>query len=831
MSSKDDVTSSEGHREIRVEGNYFEYVAGNVYTGTVIIQRDGREIQLPLQRPPRPEFFTGRNQELAQLLQDLQPGRVVTLCGPGGIGKTALAAEAIWRLAENEELLQRFPDGIIFHSFYGRPDVNLALEHIATSFGAEPKPTPESAALRVLAGKRALLFLDGTEEASDLRTVLNVRGECGVIVTSRRRKDAVAERQDIQSLQTDEAVTLLQAWGGDQAADETTATRICELVGDLPLAVRIVGRFLNETGETAAEYLNWLQDQPLEALHQGEHREESVNVLLKRSLEQVSEVARQVLAVSGVLAFAPFSREVVAAAFKSALEGGQGGVHSHLTRKSPLEGPALSTSTSIGIDSTKEGQGGVHPIRKPLNELVSYGLLLRSGDRYEVSHALIHTYARRRMTVEPEVIKRLTVYYSAFTRKQQEQGVEGYTRLDTERAHLMRVMESCQGQGDWKAVTDLVKAADNYLDIRGYWTERQIALKMGVIATQHLRDRWEEEMFWGKLGITYRMQGNLVQAVSALQQALTIARKIGDRHGEGSHLGNLGLAYIALGQMKQAIDYNQQALIIAREIDDRHGEGTCLGYLGLAYRDLGQAEQAIDWHRQALVISREIGDRRAEGVHLGNLGLAYRDLRQIERAIDCYQQALSIANEIGDRRSEGIVMGKLGTAYRDDLGQVAQAIEYHTQALIISREIGDRRHEGIWLGNLGFDYRALGQQEQAIDCSQQALAIFRQIGDHRHEGIHLGNLGGAYRDLGQIEKAIDYYQQALTISREIGDRRTEMTQLGNLGLAYRDLGQVEQAKQSLQETLAILKEIKSPNTEEIRKWLDELEATGTLSNE
>ena len=46
----------------------------------------------PLQRPPRAKHFTGRAAELARLLEALRPGEVVTLCGPGGIGKTALAA-------------------------------------------------------------------------------------------------------------------------------------------------------------------------------------------------------------------------------------------------------------------------------------------------------------------------------------------------------------------------------------------------------------------------------------------------------------------------------------------------------------------------------------------------------------------------------------------------------------------------------------------------------------------------------------------------------------------------------------------------------------------
>ena len=45
----------------------------------------------PLQRPPRATHFTGREADLARLLADLQPGRVVTLVGPGGVGNTALA--------------------------------------------------------------------------------------------------------------------------------------------------------------------------------------------------------------------------------------------------------------------------------------------------------------------------------------------------------------------------------------------------------------------------------------------------------------------------------------------------------------------------------------------------------------------------------------------------------------------------------------------------------------------------------------------------------------------------------------------------------------------
>jgi len=260
---------------------------------------------IPLQHPPRAPHFTDRENELARLLADLHPGRVVTLCGPGGIGKTALAAEAVWTLAPGDGPPDRFPDGILFHSFYGRPDPALALEHIALSFGQEPRPTPAEAALRALAGKRALLILDGAEEAADLGAVLSLRGGCGVLVTSRARRDALAARQDVEPLETDDAVDLLRKWGGDRAKDPRAARRICRLVGRLPLAVRLAGRYLAQTGEGAAEYLDWLRETPLDALDHGQRRQESVRVLLEKSLAQVGEEAREVLAAVGCWPWPP----------------------------------------------------------------------------------------------------------------------------------------------------------------------------------------------------------------------------------------------------------------------------------------------------------------------------------------------------------------------------------------------------------------------------------------------------------------------------------------------------------------------------------------------
>jgi tetratricopeptide (TPR) repeat protein len=643
-------------------------------------------LRTPLQRPARVKHFTGREKELAKLLDDLQPGSVVTLTGPGGIGKTALAAEAIWRLAPGDDPPERFPDGILFHSFYNQSEADLALEKIALAYGEEPRPTPKDAAQRALAGRRALLVLDGAEDADNLPSILEVHDRCCVLITSRSRRDAPAERQDIQALPLEEGVQLLQAWAGERARDATAVEQIYQLVGGLPLALRLVGRYLAETEEDAGDYLAWLEGTPLEALDQGARRKESVPLLLERSLGQVSEAACEVLGLAGQLALAPFRRDVIVA------------------------GSELPD----------------REIKRALGELVNYGLLLRREGDYEVSHALIRTYIRVRNPAPSEMLTKIAAHYAALAKAESEKGLEGFARLNSERAHMMQVLRECEAHEDWEHVSQLAWALDNYLDLSGYWTE------------------------W----------------VAALRAGLASARALDDRQDEGNRLGNLGLAYSDLGQVERAIDYHQQALEIAREIGDRRGEGARLGNLGIAYAVLGQVERAIEYYEQALEIAREIGDRRGEGADLGNLGLAYYILGQVERAIEYYEQALEISREIGDRRGEGDDLGNLGNAYYS-LGQVERAIEHYEKALAIAREIGDRRGEGADLGNLGNAYRDLGQVERAIEYYEQALAISREIGDRRGEGNRLGNLGNAYADLGQVERAIEHYEQALAIFIEI----------------------------------------------------------------
>jgi hypothetical protein len=255
-------------------------IQGSVFSGQ--FQRDfiynaSAKHRLPLQKPPRAQHFTGREEELASLLNDLQPGRVVTICGPGGMGKTALAAEAIWSLAPGNSPPERFPDGIIFHTFYHKPQAALALEAIVRAYGEEPHAGgPLEAAKRALAGRQALIVLDGTETCDDLEIVLSVTASCGVLITTRRHSDAPTDFSDLPPLPPDKAVQLLQALGGALASDEKICQSICRLLGGLPLAIFLVGRYMAHRRQLASDYLTWLEKTPLAALNLGERQHQSI---------------------------------------------------------------------------------------------------------------------------------------------------------------------------------------------------------------------------------------------------------------------------------------------------------------------------------------------------------------------------------------------------------------------------------------------------------------------------------------------------------------------------------------------------------------------------
>ncbi|CAK8719511.1 MAG: Tfp pilus assembly protein PilF [Candidatus Electronema aureum] len=619
---------------------------GNVFSGSGNVHVEHHHHPaapppIPHQPPSLDTCFLGRDKQLAELLTLLHPGKVVAVCGPGGMGKSALAAQAVHQLEP-----ARFPDGIIFHSFYSHPRIEQALQRIAKAFGIEAKPSLEIAVADALAGRKALLILDGAEEADDLPALLKLRGTCGVLITSRKRSDAQGARLDLKPLEEQDAAAVFREYSG-VAADDASVQGICKILGGWPVGLRIAGRYCSSTGESAADYLRFLSKVPFRRLASGEHQEENAALLLRRNVEKVSADARLTLGLAGCLAFAPIAREPVMAV---------------------LDDDELRSADALG-------------------ELVNYGLLETSEERWQVSHKLVHTYAHSELAMSKEELERLAAYYISFCEAANAEGVEGYARLDAERAHCLRLIETCLASELWQDVKLLVGLTYTYLDRQGWWTELLTSVGMSLTAARQIRNHRDEGWCLCVLGYTYWRRGEYDKALIWFGQSLMVWRELDDRHEEGTLLLNIATIYSDQGNHELALQTYQQSLSIQREIGDREGEGTTLNNIGVLYHDQGDNEQALSYFEQCLPIRQEAGDKIGAGQSLNNIAAIYNVQGDYAKAVGYYEQDLAICQQLGNRAGELVTRWNIGLTYKD-LGNLAKAEEYISLAVQIAEKIG-----------------------------------------------------------------------------------------------------------------------------------------------
>ncbi|WPD24121.1 MAG: tetratricopeptide repeat protein [Candidatus Electrothrix scaldis] len=592
--------------------------------------------------PAEDEVFLHREAELAWLDEHLSPDRVVAVCGPGGMGKSALAARAVRSLPPD-----RFPDGIIFHTFYHQAETTKALQTIAHALGLKAEAELEQEVAAALGSRQALLVLDGAEEAEDLQAVLRLRGRCGVLITTRKKSDCGPLRWDLQALPDDEAEEVLRAWGGE-AGDQEAIEEIAELLGGWPVALRLAGHYLHSTGEPATDYLRWLQEEPFKELGESEeHQRDNAALLLRRSTAQVGEDARLVLGLAGCLAF-----DLLATAPMTAL----------------LEGDERRC-------------------RKAVNELVNYGLLERRDERLHIGHALIHEYAARHLAMSKEALARVAAYYIVWCWTQSKAGVPGYALLDDERGHCLRLIRACLDGELWEEVQGLVREINTYLDRQGWWTEKLAAVEMRLTAARKAEDRRDEAWCLNSLGYTCEKRGEKDQALAWYEQSLPILRELGAREEEGVLLNNMAAIYDDQGKYEQALDQYEQSLSIRREVGDRVGEGTTLNNIGILYWAQEKYDEALPYYEQDLAICREGGDTIGEGVTLNNIAAIYRAQGEYSKAVEYYEQDLAICRELGDRAGEAVTSWNIGLTY-EDLGDLAQTEEHIALAVEIAEQIG-----------------------------------------------------------------------------------------------------------------------------------------------
>lgn len=276
---------------------------------------------------PLPRYaadFTGRAVEsdriVAQIGQCTYATAVVAMTGPPGVGKTALATHAGYRVTD------RFPNGTFFVDLRGtRPDplkVGAAADYLTRAFGDQTSLASDEDRLAryqwMMQAQRVLLVLDDAEDEAQVRPLLPNSPGSLMLITSRRALSGLESvaRVMLDVLTPAAAVHLLGLIVGHDrvAAEPGAAMRIAELCDRLPLALRIAGNRLADRPDwplTRLERQLSDPDRRLAALTAGDL---DIRSTFMSSYDRLAPTARRVFRELGLLPGPTVSVDAVATA-------------------------------------------------------------------------------------------------------------------------------------------------------------------------------------------------------------------------------------------------------------------------------------------------------------------------------------------------------------------------------------------------------------------------------------------------------------------------------------------------------------------------------------
>ncbi len=596
--------------------------------------------------------FIGREREVAEVCARLrrEDVRLLTLTGPGGVGKTRLA------LAAAAGLLPDFPDGVTFVPLAPLSDPALMADAIARARGLAEQPG-ESALERLqrgLADRCTLLVLDNFEHllptAGLLSALLAACPRLRLLVTSRERLRLPEEevlavpplplprgdgRLDPVQIGQAPAVALFvqraQAQAPDFALNEHNAAAVAELcrrLDGLPLAIELAAgrsRVLSPQAmlERLDDRLGWLRDRRAV----GRHR--ALQAVMDWSYDLLDEAERGL-----------FRRLAVCAG-----------------------GCTLAAAEAVGQGPA---DGMATPVVDLLEALLDHSLLRREvrpdGEPRFAALETIRHYALVRLREageEPAARRRHAAHFLAVAEAAEPhlRGPEAalwLDRLEADHANLRSALAWFLDGSDPLAGLRLATALWRFWWTRGYlsqgrdWLERALA----VAEAAGQLDPALRARALGRAGALSRDLGDYSRARRRYEEALALAQALDDPALLANALNDLGSLAVYQEDYAAARPFFEQSLALRRQADDTLGVAGSLNNLGLVLLHLGEYGQAQVLYREGLGLYRRRGDRWGEALALNNVAFAAFLQGDMSAARPLFEESLALFVQLGD--DEGI---------------------------------------------------------------------------------------------------------------------------------------------------------------------------------
>lgn len=222
-------------------------------------------------------------------------------------------------------------------------------------------------------------------------------------------------------------------------------------------------------------------------------------------------------------------------------------------------------------------------------------------------------------------------------------------------------------------------------------------------------------------GRTQVRRGAFADAAATLQEALALGQRLGSTHSCADALINLGMIASALGRYREAQSYLQQGLALAQEIGYRPWIARSLTNLGTTYSRQRDFQQAKPYYEQALAIASEAGEQTFVMITTSNLGGVYGGFGQYDLSVDYYQRSLGMARAVGDERWIAANLNGLAATYlaMSDLTNANQVLR---EALAVGQQSDSIPDTLGSIARLGHVLARRGQ----LDAALKALLFVEQ---------------------------------------------------------------------------------------------------------
>jgi predicted ATPase/class 3 adenylate cyclase len=630
--------------------------------------------------------FLGRERELAEVLGLLRSSRMLTLTGPGGTGKTRLAAQAAAEAAED------FPGGVWWVSLAALPDPALVLDSIAQVVGAEGELAEH------IADKELLLLLDNFEQllsaATDLAGLLASCSGLRLLVTSREPLRVAAEQEyPVPPFIFEEAVGFFSARARavrPAFQPDVAVAEICRRLDNLPLALELAAA--------------------------------RVNVL---SLEQILARLEQALPLlTGGRRDAPERQRTLAATIAWSYDLLNEEEKRLFARLSVFPGGCTVESAEQVCDADLER----------LASLVDKSLLRQSDERFWMLQT-IREYALERLAERgesPDLGQRQAEHFAELARhaNRELRGPDAARwllaleqELDNVRAAIAFALEADKVELGLVLVADLYRfwiAHGRATEGRRWFDEllprAQAASPAAVGDALH---RAGDMAVW---------QGDHERAAELSEQAVLVLRDAGLTEKLCYTLTTQGWAVGALGERERAAAILEEALQLAREEGFEMAAATALNSLAGLHKREGDYPRALELNEACLEIIERAGDPMNVAVVLGNVGETALGVGDHSRATEVLERSLELAREVGDSRQAEWSLAHLALALLLQ-GETERSREFFAESLPQALAIHDQRALDVCLHGLAGVAAATGDPEKGARLWGAAERLRESLGN------------------------------------------------------------------------------------------------------